>query len=153
WKVACPPELRPGLHGQPIVAPQANRMVMRQNDSNTLVIVDLKTGERVDEMTYDSIHHVSLTPDGERLVVVGGAGKMHIRDVEAKKELAAFSTPARPGVVGMQFSADKQTLYFIGKYGRIYGWDLKTFKELPGIGQHSSWTGSGILLSPDESVL
>jgi WD40 repeat protein len=148
-KVACPP----GLHGLPIVAPVANRMVMRQNDNNTLVIVDLKTGERVDEMTFDNVHHVSLTPDGKRLAVVDGAGKVHIRDVEAKKELAAFATPAGPGVVGMRFSADKQTLYFIGQHGRIYRWDLKNNKKLQDVGQHSSWTGSGVALSPDESVL
>jgi WD40 repeat protein len=143
----------PALYGLPIVAPQANRMVMRQNDNNTLVIVDLKTSGRVDEMTFDNVHHVSLAPDGKRLVVVDGAGKMRIRDVEAKKELAAFNTPAGQGVVGMQFSADQQTLYFIGQHGRLYRWDLKTFKKLPDVGQHSSWTGSGIALSPDESVL
>ncbi|HEY1376246.1 MAG TPA: WD40 repeat domain-containing protein, partial [Gemmataceae bacterium] len=148
-KVAC----GPSLHGLPVVAPQVDRMAMRQNDNNTLVIVDLKTGQRADEMTFDNIRHVMLTPDGKRLAVVDGAGKIHIRDVEAKKELAAFTTPAGAGVTGLQFSADKQTLYFMGQHGRIYRWDLKTFKKLSDVGQHSSWTGSGIILSPDESVL
>ena len=57
------------------------------------------------------------------------------------------------GVVAMQFSADQQTLYFGGQHGRLYRWDLKNNKMLPDVGQHSTWTLSGIALSPEGRYL
>ena len=87
------------------------------------------------------------------MAVVDGAGKVHVHDLEAKKELFAFDQPAGKGVVAMRFSADQKTLYFGGQHGRLYRWDLKENKKLPDVGQHSSWTLTAIALSPDESVL
>jgi WD40 repeat protein len=136
------------------VAPAAHLAAFQRNDgNNTLLLVDLKTGQQVDDLTSENLVRVGLTSDGKRLAVVDGAGKIHIRDVEDKKELFAFGTPAGAGVVDLHFSRDGQMLYFGGQHGRLYRWDLKANKKLPDVGSHSTWNLSGIALSPDESTL
>ena len=148
-KVACGPE----LNGLLAIAPAANLAAFRRNDNNTLTLVDVTTGKRPEEFTFENIARVALSADGKRMAVVDGAGKVHVHDLEAKKELFAFDQPAGKGVVAMRFSADQKTLYFGGQHGRLYRWDLKENKKLPDVGQHSSWTLTSIALSPDESVL
>lgn len=148
-KVACGPE----LNGLLAVAPEANLLAMRRNDNNTLTLIDGTTGQRPDEITVEGIGRVALTPDGKRLAVSDGAGKVHIRDVKEKKELFAFAAPAGKGTVVMRFSADQQTLFIGGQHGRMYRWDLKTNKKLADVGQHSTWSLTSLALSPDETVL
>ncbi|HEX3146792.1 MAG TPA: WD40 repeat domain-containing protein [Gemmataceae bacterium] len=147
-KVACGPDLR----GLLAVAPGGNLVAFRRNDNNTLRVVDTTTGQEHYELTVEAMARVGMTPDGQRMAVVDGAGKIHIHDLKEKKELFAFDTPAGKGVVAMQFSNDQQTLYFGGQHGRLYRWDLKNNKAMPDVGQHSTWTLSAIALSPDESM-
>ena len=148
-KVACGPE----LNGLLALAPAANLAAFRRNDNNTLTLVDVTSGKRPEEFTFENVTRVALTPDGKRMAVVDGAGKLHVHDLEAKKELFAFNQPAGKGVATMRFSADQKTLYFGGQHGRLYRWDLKANKKLPDVGQHSQWTLTTIALNPDESIL
>ena len=148
-KVPC----GPGLQGLPAVAPDVSRIALRRSDSNTLKVIDGVTGKAHLELTVENEGQVALTPDGKRMAVADAAGKIHLHDLEARKELYAFDQPAGAGVVAMRFSADQQTLYFGGRHGRLYRWDLKNNKKLADVGQHSTWTLTAIALSPDESVL
>ena len=148
-KVACGPE----LVGYPTASPDGRWLAMRRNDSNTLRVVDTATGKAHLELTVESFGRVEFSRDGKRMAVVDGAGKVHVHDLDAKKELFAFDTPAGKGLVAMQFSADGKTLYFGGQHGRLYRWDLKANKKLKDVGSHSTWNLTGLALSPDETVL
>lgn len=148
-KVACGPE----LNGLLAVAPEVSLLAMRRNDNNTLILVDATTGKRPAELTVENMGRVALTPDGKRLAVSDGANKIHIHDLEANKELFAFAQPGNNPVAQMQFSADKRTLYFGGRFGRLFRWDLKTNKKLPDVGQHSTWSLTSLVVSPDETML
>ena len=95
----------------------------------------------------------ALSRDGKLLLYHDDAAKVHLHDLDAKKELYAFDHPAAKQNGPMRFSADKQTLYFGGQHGQLYRWDLKNNKRLPDVGRHSTWTLTSIALSPDEQIL
>ncbi|MBO0700102.1 MAG: PQQ-binding-like beta-propeller repeat protein, partial [Zavarzinella sp.] len=96
----------------------------------------------------------AFTADGKRLAVFDQTGKVHLHDLEAKKELFAFDHPGGKQRGGpMRFTADGRTLFVGGQHGMIYRWDVAENRRLPNVGQHSTWTLSSIALSPDESVL
>lgn len=140
------------------VAPAADRVLtqsFRGAPDGSPYVFDARTGKEVYRPSgIDQPTTAAFTTDGKRLAVFDASGKVHLHDVEARKELFAFDHPGGKQRGGpMRFSADGRTLFFGGQHGMIYRWDVAENRRLPDVGQHSTWTLSSIALSPDESVL
>ncbi|HKB04738.1 MAG TPA: sigma-70 family RNA polymerase sigma factor [Gemmataceae bacterium] len=142
--------------GLTCVAPRTDLMACLQRGGVTgLTVVDARTDREVYSATVgDQPTTAAFTADGKRVAVYDMTGKVHVHDVEAKKELFAFDHPGGKQRGGpMRFSADGRILFVGGQHGMIYRWDVAENRRLPNVGQHSTWTLSSIALNPDESVL
>jgi len=135
------------------LAADANRIAVPSESLDGMAVLDAKTGNELYSVTGGKMIQAALSKDGKTLIYHDDTGKVHVHDVNARKELFAFNHPAANQKGPMLFSADKQTLYFGGQHGQLYRWDLKNNKKLPDVGRHSTWTLTSIALSPDEQIL
>jgi len=135
------------------LAADANRIGVPIESNEGLTVLDAKTGNDLYRVSGSKMVQAALSKDGKTLIYHGDNGKVHVHDVDAKKELFAFDHPAAQQKGPMLFSADKQTLYFGGQHGQLYRWDLKNNRRLPDVGRHSTWTLTSIALSADEQIL
>jgi WD40 repeat protein len=135
------------------VAPLGNRLAIAGAAREGMAVIDAAAGTEIYSISGGKLIQAAISPDGKKLLYHDDSGKVHLHDVDAKKELFTFDHPAEKQRGPMLFSKDLQTLYFGGQFGQLFRWDLKNNKRLPDIGKHSSWTLSTIALSPDESIL
>ncbi|HKA07396.1 MAG TPA: WD40 repeat domain-containing protein, partial [Gemmataceae bacterium] len=143
----------PQTHRGLWIAPAGNRIAVPFETDNGVTVLDAKTGDEVYRVSGSKTVQATLSPDGKMLIHHEDTGRVHVHDLESKKEVLAFDHPAQKQIGPMRFSADKQTLYFGGQYGQLYRWDLKNNKRLPDVGRHSTWTLTSIALNPDEQTL
>lgn len=146
---------QPQFRSLPYVAPTGNRIALRAaRDNSSLFVLDAATGKEHNSVSGAGILvQAALSPDGKVLVCHYDSGKVHVHDLDEKKEIQTFDHPAEKQLGPMRFSADRRTLYFGGQHGQLFRWDLKNNKQLPDVGRHSTWTLSSIVLTPDESML
>jgi RNA polymerase sigma factor (sigma-70 family) len=140
---------------RPWVAPEGDRLAVQSVIAGAagLTLFDARTGKEIYSLPTAQVVQVALSPDGKLLVVHDATGKVTVHDPDAGKERLSFDHPAQNQMGPMRLSKDLKTLYFGGRHGQLFRWDLKNNKRLPDVGRHSTWTLSSIALSPDESVL
>ena len=116
-------------------------------------VFDARTGKELHSLKLQKARAVTLSPDRSILAAVDEAGKVHVHDVNRRKELTTFDHPASKRAGRMQVSADGKKLYLAGDDRGLYVWDLMTNRRLPDVGRHPGWSLTDVALSPDDSVL
>ena len=116
-------------------------------------MLDVSTGKDLFTLPEPAAQ-AAFSRDGKLLVWVDKEGTVHVHDLEVKKEKFTFAHPEKTRPGPMVLSADNKTLYFTSNHGRLFRWDLEANAKGPDFGnRHNFWSLTGILLSPDESVL
>jgi WD40 repeat protein len=137
----------------PWVGPGGNAALIQGRDGANGVVLDVPSGKQLFDLPEPAVQ-AAFSRDGKLLVWVDKAGKVHVHDLEAKKERFSFTHPEKDKPGPMVISADNKTLYFTSNHGRLFRWDLVNNKKGPDFGnRHNFWSLTGIVLSPDELVL
>lgn len=123
------------------------------NNLEVLKVFETRGGkEKYSLEKVENIVQLTIGADNKTLIYQDGEGKVHVHDMEKRKELFTFKHPADKQAGPMQLSQDGNTLFFGGTQGQLYRWDIKENKRLADVGQHSTWTLQAIALSPDEKM-
>lgn len=131
----------------------AGDLVAGLTNLEALKVFETRSGkERYVVEKPDGVTRLAISPDSKTMIHQDNEGKIHIHDLEKRKELHAFDHPAQKQAGPMRISEDNKTLFFGGTQGQLYRWDLKENRRLPDVGQHSKWTLQAIALSPDEKT-
>jgi WD40 repeat protein len=143
----------PQMGNPPWVGPGGNVVLVQANGQGNGIVLDVATGKELFTLPEPS-RVAAFSRDGKLLVWVSAEGVVHVHDLAADKPKFTFTHPesSRPGP--MVVSADNKTLYFTSNHGRLLRWDLEHNKKGPDFAnRHNFWNLTGIVLSPDESLL
>jgi WD40 repeat protein len=143
----------PQMGNPPWVGPGGNVALVRGSNADNGLVLDVATGKEL-YAPPEPVAEVAFSRDGKLLVWVSKDGVVHVHDLVAKKPKFTFTHPesSRPGP--MLISGDNKTLYFTSNHGRLFRWNLEANKKGQDFAnRHNFWNLTGIVLSPDESVL
>lgn len=142
------------MFSSPWIAPGGEFMAYEGDKENGVGVAEVQTGKEIYSISGIKIHQAAVSRDGKLLVFVDEDGKVHAHDIPGKKELFTFNHPEKQHLGPMVISDDRLTLYFTSNHGRLFRWDLKANKKGADFaGRHGFWNLSGIVLSPDETML
>jgi WD40 repeat protein len=143
----------PQMGNPPWVGPGGNVALVQVRDEDNGVVLDVATGKHLFAPPEPPVQ-VAFGRDGNLFVWVDKSGTVHVHDLEGKKEKFTFVHPEKTRAGPMVVSADGKTLYFTSNHGRLFRWDLTNNKKGPDFGnRHNFWSLTGLVLSPDETVL
>jgi len=137
----------------PWVSAGSDVIAIQANNQFGLTVLNARTGTELHSVPDAKVVQAAVSADGKLVAYQDDAKKVRVYDLDAKKEVVAFTNPAEKIGGPMRFSADKKTLYFGSGVGHLYRWNLETNKIIPGLDRHSLWTLTSFALSPDESEM
>ena len=137
----------------PWVGPSGNLIVSYRHELAKGGVVDIRDGTEVFQVP-DTPIQAALSRNDKVAAWVDRFGTVHVVDLEAKKERYTFIHPEKDRPGPMVISADNKTLYLTSDHGRLFRWNLAANKKGPDFGnRHNFWSLTGLVLSPDETVL
>src|SRR5262245_55819722 len=142
------------------IAPRANRVFALTNNEQGwhCMALDIQTGEQLFSLFLHSQTngiYASLSRDGKLLAYQTQPGKIHVRDLDAKKEVRVIDLPDKKCLGPIQLIDGGNSLIYGDYRGEVFRWDLKANRRGPDLGRHSSWAWdlSHFAVSPDETML
>lgn len=125
---------------------------------STVQLLDATTGQLLQTTAKvgDTIRTIVFSPDGKLLAIGSATGKLHLWDVRAGRQYAAFDIQAKDAtlrtIFAPTFSADGKLLYTGARDGRVREWDV------PGRRLRRSWVAhndlvDGLALTRDGRLL
>jgi len=144
----------PHFFSTPWIAPGGEFLAHEGADGVGIGVVEVQTGKEVYSISSGKVSEAAVSRDGKLLVFVDEAGKVRAHDVAEKKELFTFDHPEKQRPGPMIISDDRKTLCFSSNHGRLFRWDLKANRKGADFaGRHGFWNLTGIVVSPDETML
>src|SRR5262249_4890290 len=146
------------------IAPRAHRVfALTLNDKFAhgwnCSALDIQTGQQLFSLFPIPTNGVSasLSRDGKLLAYATHMqpGKIHVRDLDAKKEVRVIDLPDKNCLGPLQLIDGGNSLIYGDYSGEVFRWDLKANRRGPDLGRHSSWAWdlSHFAVSPDETML
>ncbi len=135
-----------GYHIRDMVfSPDGRRLAI--NTYESVEVWDLQNDDTVAIMKKDDVVEVALTPDGEKLALVGRDHKIRLCDAETGRELVVFDGH-RGDVTSLAFSPDGRRLVSGSADATVRLWDAGTGEELLTFRGHGGSVNS-VVFSPD----
>jgi WD40 repeat protein len=118
-------------------------------------VYDTQTTQELLSIEEPDVVRATFSPDGKTLVFQTLDDKMHLYNLETKKEIGTFLHPEKKDGrrVAMYIAQDNRTLYFGSHNGFLFRWDLKENKKLANLGRQSSGSLLTMTTNNEEKML